>query len=112
MFAVKSSAPCLYGEKELGYLAAETHPSVRSSRSWRRLSLKRFSGEACGVLGAPPEKIHRNPYGVDYDLFQGATPATVPPTLVAMGRFVKKKCPLVTISALAAVHRAMPAARE
>jgi colanic acid/amylovoran biosynthesis glycosyltransferase len=62
-------------------------------------------------LGAPPQKIHRNPYGVDCNLFQGATPATAPPILVAMGRFVEKKCPLVTISAFAAVHRAMPAAR-
>ena len=51
MFAVKSPAPCLYGEKELGYLAAETHPSVRSSRSWRRLSLKRFWGEALWRTG-------------------------------------------------------------
>lgn len=50
-------------------------------------------------LKAPPNKIHYNPYGVDVSLFDGAKPGNAPPTFVAVGRFVDKKAPHLTILA-------------
>lgn len=57
------------------------------------------------ALGAPPEKVHYCPYGVDCDAFTPADPATAPPTAIAVGRFVEKKAPHLTILAFAAAHR-------
>lgn len=48
-------------------------------------------------LGAPAEKISVNPYGVNISLFSGADPTTAPPTFVAVGRFVDKKAPHLTL---------------
>jgi glycosyltransferase involved in cell wall biosynthesis len=62
-------------------------------------------------LGAPPEKVYWNPYGVDCRLFGGADPAAAPPTFVAVGRFAEKKAPHLTLLAFAEVHRACPEAR-
>jgi colanic acid/amylovoran biosynthesis glycosyltransferase len=62
-------------------------------------------------LGAPPEKIHYNPDGIDCQLFQGATPGTAAPDLLAVGRFVEKKAPHLTIAAFAEARSACPAAR-
>ena len=39
-------------------------------------------------LGAPPEKVHYNPCGVDCRVFGGAEPAAAPPVFLAVGRFV------------------------
>lgn len=50
-------------------------------------------------LGAPREKLFYNPYGVDTDLFSGADPASVPPVFIAVGRFVDKKAPHLTLLA-------------
>jgi glycosyltransferase involved in cell wall biosynthesis len=55
--------------------------------------------------GAPPDKVHRNPYGVNVHSFQGASPATADPVFLAVGRFVEKKAPQLTILAFADVHR-------
>jgi len=57
------------------------------------------------ACGAPPDRVHRNPYGVNIQAFHGATPATAGPTFVAVGRFVEKKAPQLTILAFADVHR-------
>jgi colanic acid/amylovoran biosynthesis glycosyltransferase len=62
-------------------------------------------------LGAPPEKVHYNPYGINCDNFGGADPATAPPLFLAVGRFVEKKSPHITMTAFASVHRSMPEAR-
>jgi glycosyltransferase involved in cell wall biosynthesis len=62
-------------------------------------------------LGAPPQKVHYNPYGVDCREFAGADPATAPPLFVAVGRFVEKKAPDLTLQAFAEVRRAVPEAR-
>jgi glycosyltransferase involved in cell wall biosynthesis len=62
----------------------------------------------CGKLvaaGARAEKVRLNPYGVDCDVFGGASPETAPPVLLAVGRFVEKKAPQVTIRAFAQMHR-------
>jgi glycosyltransferase involved in cell wall biosynthesis len=62
-------------------------------------------------LGAPPEKIHRIVYGVDADLFCDAKPAEAEAHFLAVGRFVEKKAPLLTLLAFARVRRACPRAR-
>lgn len=62
-------------------------------------------------LGAPPEKVHYNPYGVDCDRFRDADPGAAPPLFIAVGRFTEKKAPQITISAFAKVLNAHPDAR-
>lgn len=62
-------------------------------------------------LGAPPKKTHYVPCGVDLARFDAGAPDRSPPTFVAVGRFVEKKAPHLTISAFAAVHRRHPEAR-
>lgn len=62
-------------------------------------------------LGAPEEKVHYNPYGVDCDRFSGADPGAAPPLFIAVGRFTEKKAPQITISAFAKVLNACPDAR-
>jgi colanic acid/amylovoran biosynthesis glycosyltransferase len=62
-------------------------------------------------LGAPPEKVHVNHYGVDCEDFSGGDPAQAPPTFVAVGRFTPKKAPRLTLAAFAEARRACPEAR-
>jgi len=62
-------------------------------------------------LGAPDEKTHRIPCGVDLDRFALGAPDRAPPTFLAVGRFVEKKAPQLTIAAFAAVRRRHPDAR-
>ena len=62
-------------------------------------------------LGAPREKIHYNPYGVDIGRFGGADPASSEPVFIAVGSFREKKAPHLTVAAFARVHRACPEAR-
>lgn len=50
-------------------------------------------------LGAPREKIHYNPCGADTSLFTGADPPNASPRFVAVGRFVEKKAPYLTLMA-------------
>ena len=59
-------------------------------------------------LGASPEKVHYNPYGVDCSLFDGAEPNMAPPLFLAVGRFTEKKAPHLTIKAFAEAHRKLP----
>jgi colanic acid/amylovoran biosynthesis glycosyltransferase len=63
------------------------------------------------ALGAPPEKVHYSPYGVDCDRFRPADAAAAPPIAVAVGRLVEKKAPHLTILAFADVYRRNPSAR-
>jgi glycosyltransferase involved in cell wall biosynthesis len=62
-------------------------------------------------MGAPPEKTHYNPCGVDCQTFTGAEPATSQPVLLAVGRFVEKKAPHLTLAAFAEARRTCPGAR-
>ncbi|NQT93594.1 MAG: glycosyltransferase, partial [Lentisphaerae bacterium] len=62
-------------------------------------------------LGAAPEKVAYNPCGIDTETFAGATPATAPPTFVAVGRFVEKKAPHLTVLAFRDVAEQIPDAR-
>jgi glycosyltransferase involved in cell wall biosynthesis len=67
--------------------------------------------EALIDLGAPAEKVHRIPYGIDPNRFGGAAPERSDPVFVAVGRFVEKKAPQLTIAAFASVWRERPEAR-
>lgn len=60
------------------------------------------------ALGAPMEKLHVNPYGVDVRPAV-SDPASAPPMLLAVGRFTAKKAPLLL---LAAFKRVAEARRE
>jgi colanic acid/amylovoran biosynthesis glycosyltransferase len=51
------------------------------------------------ALGAPREKLHRIVCGVDAAVFVGSNPAVSSPTFAAVGRFVEKKAPHLTILA-------------
>lgn len=62
-------------------------------------------------LGAPREKIHYNPCGVDTGQFGGANPARAEPVFIAVGTFREKKGPHLTIAAFARVHQVCPEAR-
>jgi glycosyltransferase involved in cell wall biosynthesis len=62
------------------------------------------------ALGAPPLKVHYNPYGVDPVRFCGAHPAASPPIFLAVGRFVDKKAPHLTLCAFAKVLDEHPSA--
>ena len=98
--------------------------SVHSVLEENRETYPRMFGIASGViavsramqrklisLGAPPEKVHYNPYGVDCDQFAGAEPAKAPPLFIAVGRFTEKKAPQVTLKAFAGVLKSYPEAR-
>jgi glycosyltransferase involved in cell wall biosynthesis len=62
-------------------------------------------------LGAPRERLHYNTYGVDTGLFAGGEPGAAPPLFVAVGRFVEKKAPELTLLAFHALLRDVPQAR-
>lgn len=61
--------------------------------------------------GAPSGKLHHVVCGADATAFQGARPAEAPPHFVAVGRFVEKKAPELTVSAFRDAHARVPAAR-
>jgi glycosyltransferase involved in cell wall biosynthesis len=67
--------------------------------------------EALLALGAPAEKTHYVPCGVDLDRFSGGAPDQSPPTFLAVGRFVEKKAPQLTIAAFASVRDRHPEAQ-
>jgi colanic acid/amylovoran biosynthesis glycosyltransferase len=55
-------------------------------------------------LGAPGDKTFYIPYGVDSKLFANADPSRAQPVFIAVGRFVDKKAPHLT---LLAFHRVL-----
>lgn len=98
--------------------------SVREVLEEHRESYPRMFHEAAAViavsramqrklisLGAPAGKVHYNPCGIDCDMFGGAAPAQAPPVFLAVGRFVEKKAPQLTLMAFAEVWRAQTDAR-
>ena len=62
-------------------------------------------------LGAPPEKIHYNVCGIETDKFKATNPAKNPPHFLAVGRFVDKKAPYLTILAFKELLNHFPSAR-
>jgi glycosyltransferase involved in cell wall biosynthesis len=62
-------------------------------------------------IGAPREKVFYNPYGVDLTKFRQASLVGSPLQVLAVGRFVEKKAPYLTILAFKKVLERLPEAR-
>lgn len=62
-------------------------------------------------LGAPASKVHYLTLGIDIELFQSNNRPVTRPNFIAVGRFVPKKAPDLTIKAFAKVHKQFPQAR-
>jgi glycosyltransferase involved in cell wall biosynthesis len=62
-------------------------------------------------LGASTENVHLIPYGVDTNYFSGSQPERAAPKFIAVGRFVEKKAPHLTLLAFHQVWRACPEVR-
>jgi glycosyltransferase involved in cell wall biosynthesis len=62
-------------------------------------------------LGADSSKVFYNSYGIDDALFTPTNPAKNPPNFVAIGRFIPKKAPVITLQAFAKVLQYVPTAR-
>lgn len=67
--------------------------------------------EALVRLGAPREKVHHIPCGVDTRIFSPIKPDSNPANFVGAGRFVEKKAPFLSILAFDQVCRKYPGAR-
>jgi colanic acid/amylovoran biosynthesis glycosyltransferase len=75
------------------------------------IAVSRPMQEALVALGAPADRTHYTPNGVDAEQFGGSAPDRATPTFLAVGRFVEKKAPQLTIAAFASVWRRNPEAR-
>jgi glycosyltransferase involved in cell wall biosynthesis len=73
--------------------------------------VSRLMQEQLVRLGAPPQNVRLNPYGVDLERFTPTDAAANPPLFVAVGRFVEKKAPQLTLLAFRRVLEACPDAR-
>jgi colanic acid/amylovoran biosynthesis glycosyltransferase len=71
----------------------------------------RAMGQQLIGLGATPTALVVLPYGVDTSRFKPVDPAAAPPHFLAVGRFVEKKAPHLTLLAFRQVAAAYPAAR-
>ena len=63
------------------------------------------------ALGCAREKLHYNCYGIEVDRFSAASPATAPKHFLAVGRFVDKKAPHLTLQAFHAAWSRDPELR-
>jgi glycosyltransferase involved in cell wall biosynthesis len=102
-----------------GHDASRRSVLERHARSYRRLfelaSAIVVPAEALRhrlvELGAPADRMHCSPNGVDCRRFRGARPAHAPPVFLAVGRLVEKKGTELTIAAFARMRRDLPRAR-
>jgi glycosyltransferase involved in cell wall biosynthesis len=102
-----------------GYDAYSSEVIDRYKETYRKMfvysraliSVSRHMTEQLIRLGAPSEKVFYNPYGVDITRFNQAAPLTSPPQVLAVGRFIEKKAPYLTILAFKKVLRRLPTAR-
>ncbi len=67
------------------------------------VSVSRAMRDKLISLGAPADRVHYNPYGVDLKRIQQANAAAAPPMFLAVGRLIPKKAPDLTIRAFAKV---------
>jgi glycosyltransferase involved in cell wall biosynthesis len=102
-----------------GYDASVSHVLEENAESYQRMfkqagaiiAVSRAMQRKLISLGAPTEKVFYNPCGVDCTEFGEAEPESAPPTFLAVGRFVEKKAPQLTLKAFAEVYKSEPAAR-
>jgi len=62
-------------------------------------------------MGAPPQKVYRNVYGVDCTQFKETHPDKNEPLFITVGRFVDKKAPQLSLLAFRKVLTKCPSAR-
>lgn len=79
--------------------------------AFRVVAVSNHMVDQLALLGCPPDRVILNPCGVDLNKFDGARPAEVGPLFLALGRFVEKKGPLLTLKAFAQVAKSEAAAR-
>ncbi|HEX8135955.1 MAG TPA: glycosyltransferase [Pyrinomonadaceae bacterium] len=89
---------------------AETYPLMFEQAAAVVVVSRAMQRQLIG-LGAPPEKVHYNPCVADCREFEVGDASARPPVFLAVGRFVEKKAPQITLKAFAKVHRACPEAR-
>jgi colanic acid/amylovoran biosynthesis glycosyltransferase len=102
-----------------GYDAARRDVLAKYAASYRTMfteaaaiiAVSRAMEHTLRSLGCPPDKIVYNPCGTDCEAFGNANPGSNPPTFVAVGRFVEKKSPDLSLRAFVQVVRERPAAR-
>jgi colanic acid/amylovoran biosynthesis glycosyltransferase len=101
-----------YDASERAVLAAhsETYP-IMFREAAAIIAVSRAMQRKLVSLGALPEKVHYNPCGIDCEVFEASDPAAAPPVFLAVGRFVEKKGPQLTLKAFAEVYEAYPSAR-
>lgn len=89
---------------------SKTYPAMLSEAA-AVIAVSRAMQRKLLSLGAPAEKVHYNPYGIDCYRFKGSDAANSQPVFLSVGRFVDKKAPQLTLRAFAEVYRAYPEAR-
>lgn len=102
-----------------GYDASKTRVLSNFAEAYQRMfhqaaavvTVSAAMRERLETIGAPAERLYCNHYGVDCKRFSGGHPAKLPPNFLAVGRFVEKKAPHLTLLAFATVRRAIDSAR-
>lgn len=102
-----------------GYDASMTNVIERYRADYGRIfehaagvvAVSRAMRDRLESLGADPQRLYWNPYGVDVHRFHGANPSSNPPRFLAVGRFVDKKAPQMSIQAFKPVADQVPEAR-
>jgi colanic acid/amylovoran biosynthesis glycosyltransferase len=89
---------------------AESYPAM-FERAAAIIAVSRAMQRKLATLGAPPEKLFYNPCGVDCAEFTESDPESADPSFIAVGRFVEKKAPQVTLEAFGRVAQMYPDAR-
>jgi colanic acid/amylovoran biosynthesis glycosyltransferase len=102
---------------------ADAYAETPKWRNYRRFYLPLFAIASAVVavsrdmlrqlalLGCSPDKLRYCPSGASLSLFDGAAPSLAPPIFVAVGRFVDKKAPYLTLLAFRTVLQACPEAK-
>ena len=80
-------------------------------RSAAIIAVSRHMEQQLLQLGAVKDRVHYNPYGVDTSLFKTTKPAENLAQFIAVGRFVEKKAPQLTIQAFKQVIDNVPDAQ-
>jgi len=75
------------------------------------IAVSRHMAEQLIRLGAPREKVFYSSCGVDTNRFQRSSSLGAPMQVIAVGRFVEKKAPYLTILAFKKVLKRLPEAR-
>jgi len=109
-------AGCAYFVHFHGYDASKKLNSPKTVRQYQTLfeqaqgffAPKQFLADKLIAIGCPKDAIIVTPCGVEPNAF--ALSARLPQKCLAVGRFVEKKAPLVTIAAFAAAAKSRPSA--